>query len=342
MSVLKISAGKQIPDDINVIIEIPAHASPVKYELDKDSGLLTVDRFMPTAMHYPCNYGYVPSTLADDGDPVDVLVMTPFSVQPGSLIRVRALGMLNMTDESGEDSKILAVPIEKVCVQFAKLKSLEDVSSVLLDSIVHFFEHYKDLEPNKWVKVKGWEDIEAAKKEIEDRMDEEKVEETTSAGSVATSEGSDKPAFPNASIYEKYEGNEIAQRAFQINEGMNITVSAGSEQEPSINISAQGEEAAKLAQLLKLAGMGMAQPGYGEVQVDVAEDQEFANGADDENTMDTEYMTQDIAGGLNGPKKMAYPKVAGGDNPMSVLGESELNEVSEDRLMKLYQEYKAK
>lgn len=180
------------------------------------------------------------------------------------------------------------------------------------------------------------------KKEIEDRMDEEKVEETTSAGSVATSEGSDKPAFPNASIYEKYEGNEIAQRAFQINEGMNITVSAGSEQEPSINISAQGEEAAKLAQLLKLAGMGMAQPGYGEVQVEVAEDQEFANGADSTETKDAEYMTQDIAGGLNGPKKMAYPKVAGGDNPMSVLGESELNEVSEDHLMKLYQEYKAK
>ena len=183
------------------------------------------------------------------------------------------------------------------------------------------------------------QDYDEIKKEIEDRMDEEKVEETTSSGSVSTSEGSDKPAFANASIYES---NEIVKRAAQLNEGMNITVSAGSEQEPSINISAQGEEAAKLAQLLKLAGMGMAQPGYGEVQVDVAEDQEFANGADDENTMDTEYMTQDIAGGLNGPKKMAYPKVAGGDNPMSVLGESELNEVSEDRLMKLYQEYKAK
>jgi hypothetical protein len=123
---------------------------------------------------------------------------------------------------------------------------------------------------------------------------------------------------------------------------MSISVNAGTNAEPSININASGEEAAKLAQLLKLAGMGMAQPGYGEVQVDVAEDQEFANGADDTNTMDTEYMTQDIAGGLNGPKKMAYPKVAGGDNPMSVLGESELNEVSEDRLMKLYQEYKAK
>ena len=182
------------------------------------------------------------------------------------------------------------------------------------------------------------DDYDDIKKEIEE-MNEDKVEETTTSGSVATSEGSDKPAFANASIYEN---NEIVKRASQLNEGMNITVSAGSEQEPSINISAQGEEAAKLAQLLKLAGMGMAQPGYSEVQVEVAEDQEFANGADDTNTMDTEYMTQDIAGGLNGPKKMAYPKVAGGDNPMSVLGESELNEVSEDHLMKLYQEYKAK
>jgi DnaJ-class molecular chaperone len=168
---------------------------------------------------------------------------------------------------------------------------------------------------------------------------EEKVEETTSSGSVATSEGAGKPLYQNASVYES---NEIVKRATQLNEDMSISVNAGTNAEPSININASGEEAAKLAQLLKLAGMGMAQPGYGEVQVDVAEDQEFANGADDENTMDTEYMTQDIAGGLNGPKKMAYPKVAGGDNPMSVLGESELNEVSEDHLMKLYQEYKAK
>ena len=172
------------------------------------------------------------------------------------------------------------------------------------------------------------------KKDIEDRMDE-----TTSSGSIATSEGAGKPLYQNASVYEN---NEIVKRAIQLNEDMSISVNAGTNAEPSININASGEEAAKLAQLLKLAGMGMAQPGYGEVQVDVAEDQEFANGADDENTMDTEYMTQDIAGGLNGPKKMAYPKVAGGDNPMSVLGESELNEVSEDHLMKLYQEYKAK
>lgn len=176
------------------------------------------------------------------------------------------------------------------------------------------------------------------KKEIEDRMDEEKVEETTS-GSIAPTEAGGKPLYQNASVYES---NDIVKRAKQLNEDMSISVNAGTNAEPSININASGEEAAKLAQLLKLAGMGMAQPGYGEVQVDVAEDQDFANGADDTNTMDTEYMTQDIAGGLNGPKKMAYPKVAGGDNPMSVLGESELNEVSEDRLMKLYQEYKAK
>ena len=178
------------------------------------------------------------------------------------------------------------------------------------------------------------QDYDGIKKDIEDRMDE-----TTSSGSVATSEGAGKPLYQNASVYES---NEIVKRAKQLNEDMSISVNAGTNAEPSININASGEEAAKLAQLLKLAGMGMAQPGYGEVQVDVAEDQEFANGADDTNTMDTEYMTQDIAGGLNGPKKMAYPKVAGGDNPMSVLGESELNEVSEDRLMKLYQEYKAK
>ena len=179
------------------------------------------------------------------------------------------------------------------------------------------------------------------KKDIEDRMDE-----TTSSGSVATGDGAGKPLFKNASIYEN---NEIVKRAFQINEDMSISVSAGTNTEPSININASGEDAGKMMELCKLAGiggmgsmgMGATSSGYGEVEIQVAEDQEFANGADDQNTMDTEYMTQDIAGGLNGPKKMAYPKVAGGDNPMSVLGESELNEVGEERLMKLYQEYKA-
>ena len=175
------------------------------------------------------------------------------------------------------------------------------------------------------------------KKEIEEKMDE-----STVAGNV--SPGADgKALYKNASIYEN---NEIVKRAMQINEDMSVTVSAGTDAEPNININASGEDAAKMAELCKLAGIGMmgmgSQSPYGEVEIAVSEDQEFANSADDETTMDTEYMTQDIAGGLNGPKKMPYPKVAGADNPMAVLGESELNEVSADNLMKLYQEYKAK
>jgi DnaJ-class molecular chaperone len=178
--------------------------------------------------------------------------------------------------------------------------------------------------------------------EDDDSMNNEsKVEETTSSGSVATSEAGGKALYKNASVYES---NEIVKRAKQLNEDMSFTVSGGPDQEPTLNINASGAEAQQLGQLLKLSGLGMkpAAPQYGEVEIQVAEDQEFANGADDENTMDTEYMTQDIAGGLNGPKKMAYPKVAGGDNPMAVLEASELNEVGEDRLMKLYQAYKAK
>ncbi len=167
MALNQIPAGRDIPHDFNVVVEIPAECSSVKYELDKDTGLLTVDRFMPTAMHYPCNYGYVPSTLADDGDPTDVLLITPYTIHPGCLIRCRPIGLLRMTDESGEDSKVLAVPIEKVCAQYSQIKSLDDIAPIVLESIVHFFEHYKDLEPNKWVKVVGWEDINAAKAEIE-------------------------------------------------------------------------------------------------------------------------------------------------------------------------------
>lgn len=166
MTIANLGAGNSIPDDINVVIEIAANSAPVKYEVDKQSGLLAVDRFMPTAMYYPCNYGYVPSTLADDGDPVDVLVMTPFPVQPGSVIRARAIGMLDMTDESGDDRKVLAVPIAKICAQMASIKQLSDLPSVFLDSIVHFFEQYKALEPGKWVKVKGWQAIDAATDEI--------------------------------------------------------------------------------------------------------------------------------------------------------------------------------
>jgi inorganic pyrophosphatase len=164
---IHIAAGADIPAEFNAIIEIPAGGGEVKYEFDKEAGLIAVDRFMPTSMRYPCNYGFVPSTLAEDGDPADVLVITPCPVVPGSLMRVRPIGVLNMADESGEDSKILAVPIVKACVQLADVQSLKDVSPILLKTIAHFFEHYKDLESGKWVKVKGWEDKAAAEKELQ-------------------------------------------------------------------------------------------------------------------------------------------------------------------------------
>lgn len=166
MALELVKAAKSVPDDVNVVIEIPAHSSSIKYEVDKDTGLLAVDRFMPTAMHYPCNYGFIPNTLAEDGDPADALVITPFPVQPGSLIRVRVLGMLRMTDEAGEDAKILCLPTEKVCSQFAHIKHIDNLSPVLLNSIVHFFEHYKGLESGKWVKINGWADVQAAIDEI--------------------------------------------------------------------------------------------------------------------------------------------------------------------------------
>ncbi|MCG5536255.1 inorganic diphosphatase [Ectothiorhodospira mobilis] len=167
MNIDKIPAGKDVPNDINVIIEIPAQASPVKYEVDKDSGALLVDRFMATPMFYPCNYGFVPHTLSDDGDPVDVLVMTPHPLLSGSVIRCRPVGMLNMTDEAGEDAKLLAVPVSKLYPEYDGIQGPDDVSPLLLEQIRHFFEHYKELEPNKWVKVQGWEGADAARAEIE-------------------------------------------------------------------------------------------------------------------------------------------------------------------------------
>lgn len=162
----QIVPAQKVPDDINVIIEIPAAAGMIKYEMDKESGLLAVDRFMPTAMYYPANYGFIPNTLSGDGDPADVLVITPVPVQAGTLIRARAIGILNMEDESGMDRKILALPIKKICAQLAHINELTDLSETFLKSIVHFFEHYKDLEAGKWVKIKGWNGIDEAKQEI--------------------------------------------------------------------------------------------------------------------------------------------------------------------------------
>ncbi|WP_414829333.1 inorganic diphosphatase [Alteromonas sp. H39] len=166
MSLNAVPAGKNLPDEVNVIIEIPAHADPVKYEVDKDSGAMFVDRFMATCMHYPVNYGYVPNTLSEDGDPVDVLVITPFPLLSGSVIRCRPVGVLNMTDESGKDAKVLAVPVDKLSTIYRDVKEINDVPELTLKQIEHFFEHYKDLEPGKWVKVDGWADAAAAKDEI--------------------------------------------------------------------------------------------------------------------------------------------------------------------------------
>ncbi len=170
MNLDRVTTGRDVPNDFNVIIEIPMNADPIKYEVDKATGALFVDRFMMTAMHYPCNYGYVPNTIAGDGDPVDVLVITPFPVAVGAVIRCRLLGVLKMQDEAGDDSKLLAVPIEKVLPSYRNLKSLDDLQPERKLQIEHFFQHYKDLEPGKWVKVLGWGDGAAAGQEIFDGM----------------------------------------------------------------------------------------------------------------------------------------------------------------------------
>ncbi|MRW92922.1 inorganic diphosphatase [Duganella sp. FT80W] len=166
MSLNKVSSGKDVPNDFNVIIEIPMNADPIKYEVDKESGAIFVDRFMGTAMHYPCNYGYVPNTLSLDGDPVDVLVITPFPLIPGVVVRCRPIGVLKMTDESGEDAKVLAVPVDKVLSIYSHWQKPEDLNELRLRQIQHFFEHYKDLEKGKWVKIDGWYGVEDAKQEI--------------------------------------------------------------------------------------------------------------------------------------------------------------------------------
>lgn len=166
MSLTSIKSGRDVPNEINVIIEIPMHGSPVKYEVNKESGALFVDRFMSTAMYYPVNYGYVPHTLSEDGDPVDVLVVTPVPLISGSVIPCRAVGMLKMTDEAGVDAKILAVPINKLTTMYESIHTVSDLPQHLLRSLEHFFQHYKDLETGKWVKIDGWQGVEAAHQEV--------------------------------------------------------------------------------------------------------------------------------------------------------------------------------
>lgn len=166
MSLDAVPVGKNPPEEVNVIIEIPQGGEPVKYEVDKDSGALFVDRILGTSMRYPCNYGYVPHTLCGDGDPVDVLVLMPMPLQAGCVVKCRPIGVLKMSDESGEDAKLLAVPVSKTTTLYDKVKSIKDVPEIQIQQIAHFFEHYKDLEKGKWVKIEGWADADEAKQEI--------------------------------------------------------------------------------------------------------------------------------------------------------------------------------
>jgi len=167
MSFQNIPAGKDLPHDIYVVIEIPANSSPVKYEIDKDADALFVDRFMASPMFYPANYGYINNTLADDGDALDVLVVTPYPVVPGSVIRCRPVGVLNMTDEAGEDAKLVAVPHEKLTQAYSDVQDITDLPEMLRNQIKEFFENYKNLEKGKWVKVESWEGVESAKAKIQ-------------------------------------------------------------------------------------------------------------------------------------------------------------------------------
>ena len=174
MGLESVPAGKELPDDIYVVIEIPANSAPIKYEVDKETGTLFVDRFMATAMFYPANYGYVNNTLSSDGDPVDVLVPTPYPLQPGSVIRCRPVGVLKMTDEAGGDAKVVAVPHTKLSKEYDHIKDVGDLPELLKEQIKHFFESYKALEAGKWVKVEGWEGVDAARKEILDSFERAK------------------------------------------------------------------------------------------------------------------------------------------------------------------------
>lgn len=161
-----VTAGNDVPRECNVIVEIPKDAEPVKYEVDKSSGAIFVDRVLTTPMRYPCNYGYIPHTLGGDGDPLDALVILPLPLIPAAVISCRPVGMLQMTDEAGSDEKLLMVPTAKIFSGYAHIDNIDKVSDHWLDRIGHFFQHYKDLEDHKWVELKGWGDAETARKEL--------------------------------------------------------------------------------------------------------------------------------------------------------------------------------
>jgi inorganic pyrophosphatase len=174
MRIDAIAIGHNPPDDVNVIVEVPIGGEPIKYEMDKAAGTLVVDRFLHTPMRYPGNYGFVPHTLSDDGDPIDVLVANTRPIVPGAVINVRPIGVLKMDDEAGGDEKIIAVPVPKLTKRYEHVVNYTDMPEITLQQIQHFFEHYKDLEPGKWVKVVGWGDAQEAKKLIAEAIEREK------------------------------------------------------------------------------------------------------------------------------------------------------------------------
>ncbi|MEM7171754.1 MAG: inorganic diphosphatase [Pseudomonadota bacterium] len=167
MDIKKIPVGTNPPWDVNVIVEVPIGGEPVKYEMDKESGAIFVDRFLHTSMHYPMNYGFIPHTLSQDGDPTDVLVAARTPIFPGAVVRVRPIGVLIMEDEGGQDEKIISVPVDKLFPYYRDVSSYRGLPAILLEQISHFFAHYKDLEPDKWVKVVRWGEAEEACRMIE-------------------------------------------------------------------------------------------------------------------------------------------------------------------------------
>ena len=176
MRIDAISIGKNAPHEVNVIIEVPIGGEPIKYEMDKAAGALIVDRFLYTSMRYPGNYGFIPHTLSDDGDPCDVIIVNTRAIIPGAIMAVRPVGVLLMEDESGGDEKIIAVPSNKLTKRYEKVNNYTDLPQITLDQIQHFFEHYKDLEPHKWVKVVRWGDAAEARDLILKGIEKAKAE----------------------------------------------------------------------------------------------------------------------------------------------------------------------
>ena len=166
MQLDKLATGRNVPEDVFVVVEIPAYGPGLKLELDKASGALLVDRFMATPMHYPCNYGFIPHTLSEDGDPLDALLVSPLPLIPGVVAACRPVGVLNTEDDAGPDAKILCVPVPKLTPAYDHVQESRDLPPLLIQQIEHFFSHYKDLEPGKWMKLKGWQDAAGARREI--------------------------------------------------------------------------------------------------------------------------------------------------------------------------------